>query len=143
MESKSMTDVSIRAKSAEDDEWVVSLRNRINDHVPPITVVSLRHFERVGSMAEKSHDERMVAEREGHRVGTIRLESMWWAERPGGYFVSVVVDPDLWNQGIGGRLFNWLLDRLHDLRAERAYSMVRSDRPASQEFASRRGGWKS
>jgi GNAT superfamily N-acetyltransferase len=111
----------------------------VNDHLPPITVEVYRHFDRVDRIAEKAHVEKMVAERDGEPVGTIVLEKMWWAERAGGFFGRVVVEPELWGQGIGSRMFDWVLARLKELGAERLYGNVRNDRPAALDFLAHRG----
>ena len=75
----------------------------------------------------------------GNRVGAWMLDKMWWAKRPDGFFGSVRVDPDLWNQGIGAELYDLLLARATELEAGRIYSDVREDRPNCRAFAEKRG----
>lgn len=134
-----MSDVSIRPKTAADDEWIVGLRNRIHDHLPPMSVEAFRYFETLDDLSDQAHTERLVAERHNRRVGSVVIEKMWWVERPDGYFVRLVVEPELWGQGIGSSLFEWLIGRLRQLEANRLYSNVRRDKPHSQSFASKRG----
>ncbi|HEV3309720.1 MAG TPA: GNAT family N-acetyltransferase [Chloroflexota bacterium] len=134
-----MTDLNIRKKTAEDDAWGVALGNRLNDHLPPSTVEHFRHWERVEAASEKSHTERYIAEESGQPVGSVGLEKMWWVEREGGFWVSLRVDPNREHQGIGSRLYDWLLPRLGELGANRMYANVRRDRPDAQAFAEHRG----
>jgi len=134
-----MPELLARLKTEADDEWIVSLRNRISDHLPPTTLESFRHWERVDGVVEKALTERYVIERDGVPVGAFVFEKMWWAEKPGGFFGGVSVDPDLWNQGIGGRIYELLMSRLREIGAERVYGNVRNDRPIAQEFVKKRG----
>ena len=133
----------IREKTPEDDEWLVDLRNRLGDPLPPSTVESFRHWERVDSISEKSHNERLIAERDGERVGAMVLEKMWWTERLGGFYVSINVEESRWGRGIGTALFDWAVSRLGQLQAERIYGNVRNDRPHAQQFVDRRGFQKT
>ena len=134
-----MPDLSYRLKTPEDDQWLVDTRNLISNHLPPSSVQSFRHWERVDRAAEKSHTERYLVERDGSRVGQFVVEKMWWTEKAGGFFCGLSVHPELWGQGIGSWIYEQLLARLGELKAERAYSNVRNDRPVAQSFVSKRG----
>jgi len=131
--------VTLRPKRPEDDEWIVERRNAVHDHLPPSTVEDYRHWERVENIPEKAVNERLIAERDGRRVGWMAIDKMWWTEREGGYHGSITVDPDLWNQGIGTQMYQWLVRRLTDLGAQRVYGNVREDRTAAQSFLENRG----
>lgn len=134
-----MANLAFRPKTADDDQWIVDLRNRLNDHLPPGTLESFRHWERVDAKAEHAHVERFIAERDGEHVGQMFLEKMWWVERPGGYYCGLSVVPEVWNQGIGSTLYDELVRRLRALNAERVYATIRQDRPISKAFADKRG----
>ncbi len=134
-----ISNLTIRAKTPDDDVWVVDLRNRLNDHLPPSTLESFRHWERIDRLSEHSYEERLIGECDGQRVAYFGLERLWWSKRPGSYFIYINVEPERWSQGIGSQAFDHLLARLSDLKAERAYSGVRNDRTVAQGFAERRG----
>src|SRR5579862_2374003 len=134
-----MSGLTARPKTADDDEWIIAIRNRINDHLPPTSIASFRHWERVDRVSEKAHVERYVIERGEERVGSFFLEKMWWTEKEGGYFAGISVDPRMWGQGIGAWMFDALMGRLSELKAERVYGSVRNDRPDAQGFVDRRG----
>ena len=133
----------IRPKTDDDDHAVVTLRNRISDHLPGMNVESYRHFERMDRMVEHAYSERFVAELGGDVVGAMSLERMWWTKRPGGFYSSISVEPDLWGQGIGTALYDLLMERLTALDAVRIYANVRVDRPNAWKFIESRGFTKT
>jgi mycothiol synthase len=134
-----VTELSIRPKIEADDPRIVTLRNRISDHLPPMSVEAYRHFEHIDRLVEHAYDERYVAERNGGLVAVLSLERMWWTKNPGGFYASVFVQPDLWGQGIGSTLYALLTDRLEALDADRVYANVRVDRPSASKFVEARG----
>jgi GNAT superfamily N-acetyltransferase len=138
-ERQGVTSLSVRPKTEADDARVVSLRNRISDHLPGMSVEAYRHFERIDRLVEHAHDERYVAERDGEIVGLLNLELIWWTKKPGGFYASVFVEPEVWGQGIGAALYDLLMERLRDLDADRVYANVRIDRPAALKFVEERG----
>lgn len=140
---RTITKLLIRPKTSEDDEWLVGLRNRINDHLPSMTVDIHRHWEEVDRQSEQSYNERLIAEIEDVPVGALFVEKMWWTKRPGGFHVGVRVDPARSGQGIGSRIYDHLLDRAKELQAERLYGEVREHDPHAQGFAERRGFTKT
>lgn len=138
-----MSKITIRPKYPQDDEWMLGMRSRVNDHLPPLGLEAYRHWEHVEESIENGHTERTIGERDGVRVAFLVLEKMWWVEKPGAFHGSMTVDPDLWGQGIGGEAFDWLVERARELEANRLYGNVRADRPISQAFVDHRGFTKT
>jgi GNAT superfamily N-acetyltransferase len=134
-----MEGLTIRPKRPEDDEFVVDLRNQLNDHLPPGSVANFRHWEKIDLMAENALVERQIAELNGRCVAACVIERMLRVPTPNGFFGGVSVLPELWGQGIGSRLYEGIVARLKDLGAERLYVNIRNDVPHSQQFAVARG----
>lgn len=134
-----MANVTLRPQNADDDEWAVSLSNRLSDHLPPSTVERFRHWKRIESLAQESYVERFVAEEEGTRVGSVILKKMWWTARTGNFWAAINVVPERWGHGIGSKLYSFVVERLEVLQASRVYANVRRDHANGQRFVEKRG----
>ena len=136
MNAQSLT---IRLKTPDDDQFLVELRNRLDDPLPPTSVASFRHWERVDMIPKDALVERYVAEEDGRPVGQIFLEKMRASAQPGGFYGGVRVAPEAWGRGIGRLLSDHLESRVQALDGNRLYGFVRRDRLREQAFAKARG----
>jgi GNAT superfamily N-acetyltransferase len=133
------SDVLIRERSSDDDEAIVSIRNDANPDLPPITVERYRFQADPALTPPGGVQDRFVAKRDGRVVGLYFLGGNWFVERPNTYIASVGVARSVWRQGIGGRLYQHLMERAKGLGAERLYGNVVSGDEHSLGFVERRG----
>lgn len=133
-----MSTITIRPRTPDDDHSIVVIENRLRAPFPPRTLEEYRHNVELGQREPRFEEEIKVAERDGLIVGVFSHSKQWEVETPGAYWAEMAVDPDLWGQGIGTRMFEALLARLEVAKAERIYGEVREDHAPALEFARRR-----
>lgn len=131
--------VVIRPKREDDEERLVELWNDLNPEFPPQTLERFRYYEDPANQREGAIRERYVAERDGRVVAGLFLRSNAWSQQPGGFAADIGVDQDHQGRGIGRALYDLMLPRLADLRADRILAYVRDDRPSALRFVETRG----
>ncbi|MGH2389421.1 MAG: GNAT family N-acetyltransferase [Chloroflexota bacterium] len=103
----------------------------------PVSGDELRHMET--SQPEGTLFQRIVAiDDAGWIVGTAKAGHQHW-EQEGRFFVMVIVDPMVRNQGIGSYLYETALGFIDQHRASSVESIVGEDNPAARRFAETRG----
>ena len=100
---------SIRVSTDDDAEGIVALR-REQYPFGVTTVAALRHYWRTERPEEKAL--RLVAEAGGEIVAVGRVGLNTWTTIPGAANLGLIVRRPMRGQGIGGRLYDTLMDHL-------------------------------
>jgi len=129
--------VTVRAAVSEDDEAIVAIANAASPGFPPQTVE--RYRAQNASFPQDAQLLRSVAEVDGTVAGCCHLAERFWTESDGSYDANIAVDSDLQEQGIGSRLYEWLLARARDLDVKRLYGYVYESSTDARQFAEVRG----
>lgn len=84
---------------------------------------------------------RFVVEQEGMVIATASYCETHWSYRPGKYAIDIAVHPDHQNQGIGGRIYAYILAEMADLPQppQILTSLSQEDKAASLYFLGKRG----
>lgn len=90
---------------------------------------------------EKFFFQRLMAELGGEIVATATYREPFWSYAPGKYDIQIRVLPEHQRRGIGGALYDYVMDRLGELdtKPERLLSDAREDQPHSVKFLTDRG----
>lgn len=83
--------------------------------------------------------EQHVVELDGRVVAYGTINHSEWMYHPQKFVVYLQVHPEFQNRGIGGRLYDLLLEKAAPHKPNRLISTVREDRPAAAHFARKRG----
>jgi GNAT superfamily N-acetyltransferase len=83
--------------------------------------------------------QRYLAEKDGQIVATGLLCEPWWAYKPDKYHLGILVHPDYQGQGIGGRLYDFLMEQVLNRNPQTITAQTREDKPVGIGFLSRRG----
>lgn len=141
MSGDAVNSLHIRTRSPEDDARIVEILAAVAPYWPPITVEELRRED--GMQPENASFERCVAAVEGAVVGTTSYNRIVHTDDPAVWHCQVAVDPTRWSHGIGGRLYDHLLQRVTADGARRLKCHVREDLPNAIAFLERRGFWRT
>jgi GNAT superfamily N-acetyltransferase len=137
---KSPEGLTIRAfdDSDRDYEAVVAIRNAITPDEPG-SVEGMRYEH---SIREKKYlFGRLMAELDGEIVATAIYREPFWSYAPGKYAVVIRVLPRHQRRGIGGTLYDHVMERLQEqeLKPVNLHSDAREDQPHSVRFLTKRG----
>ena len=128
--------IIIRLRQPGDDARIVELRNLAESDRPAGTVEKYRT--QLATAPTDLVAERWVAVSEGMVVGSSGLFEMRLTE-PGGFFVYIRVDPQRRRQGVGGAMYEHLIERATRARATRLYDYVYENQSVTLGFLQRRG----
>jgi GNAT superfamily N-acetyltransferase len=84
---------------------------------------------------------RLMAEFDGAIAATAIYYEPFWSYAPGKYDIQIRVLPEYQRRGIGGALYEYVMDRLNglEIKPERLLSDAREDQPHAVRFLTKRG----
>ena len=129
--------VTIRPRKPDDDQQIVDIGNRIYPQFPEESVAEFRHW--MKSRPATARHFRWVAEANGRILGHAVLSERWGTGRKDVYYAFIGIEPGNERQGIGSRLYEVLLEKATEVRAERVYAEVQEGHDQAEAFATRRG----
>lgn len=134
-----MVDVNFRLRTLDDDARIVAIRNEANPHFPPMSVGEYRYQADPANQSPNAREVRYVADMDHYVVGLYLLASMTWVKRPGTHFGSIGVDAQYRRRGIGGALYDHMMQLATEWGAKRMYGNVSEDDEHARRFIEKRG----
>ncbi len=128
--------IAIRPITDRDHAEIVTIGNSVNPDRLPRSVENFRSAIRRQpplALAQSS-----VAETGGRVVGYLWLNRLIYVPNSHVWYTELLVHPNFQGQGIGGQLYEFLLDRLAAHQAQRVRAHVREDLPVARNFAAHR-----
>jgi GNAT superfamily N-acetyltransferase len=124
--------------SDRDYEAAVAIWNAIWPDEPS-SVEGTRHANSIRD--EKYLFQRLMAELDGEIVVTAIYSEPFWSYAPGKYDIQIRVLPEYQKRGIGGTLYDYIMDRLNEQphKLVNLHSDAREDQPHSVRFLTKRG----
>lgn len=132
-----MPPITIRPRRHDDDPNLVDISNRIVPDYPPWDLDLHRYV--LDVRGKDGLSECWVAESAGAVVGMFYLEEASHLARSGVFYAGIEIDPERWNEGIGSRLYETMLERAAAMGAKRIYGEVGEDKPEALRFVQKRG----
>jgi GNAT superfamily N-acetyltransferase len=132
-----LPDITIRPANPEDDERVLAIYNTVRHDAPPTTAEAYRYW--IASRPDHAGLETWVAETDTEVAGELVAWEYWDIDGPGVWGAVVEVAEGYTRRGIGGLLYDHLLDLAAARHIHRLYGEVREDRPDGMAFATARG----
>ena len=126
-------------RSRDDDqdyEAAVAIENAIYPEEPQ-SVESWRFWD--ANRDPQYFFRRYVGEVGGRVVATAAIGHTSWTYQPGKFFVFVAVDPRCQRRGIGGAVYDYLLDELAPFEPTKFVGHAREDHEDSMQFLQNRG----
>ena len=121
-----------------DYEAVVAIWNAISPE-EPTSAEGMRYG--LSIRDKKYLFKRLMAELDGEIVATAIYREPFWSYAPGKYAVVIRVLPQHQRRGIGGTLYDYIMERLHEQKHKpvNLHSDAREDQPHSVKFLTKRG----
>jgi len=129
--------ITIRPSTDRDHAEIVTIGNGVNSDRLSRSVEGFRSA--IRSQPPAASAQSYVAEAGGKVVGHLWLNRLIYVPNPHVWYADIQVHPTVQARGIGSRLYEFLLDRLADHRAQRVRAHVREDLPVARNFAAHRG----
>lgn len=133
-----MHDFSIRPRELDDDPQIIDIRYEANPDIPPMSLEEYRF------QADPANDapgvrERCVADSNGKVLGLYVLQELSFVDRPDTFAANIGVRLSERGKGIGGSLYNHMMERVESYGATRLYGEVSEDQSTALAFVERRG----
>ncbi len=128
--------LNIRPHSQEDHPATLEIHNL---NWPDETTTLQRRLEADAKRDPRYVFERYVVELDRRVVAYGTINHHEWMFHPQKFVVYIQVHPQLQNQGIGSRLYDFLLAKVALYNPNRLISSLREDKPAAVHFAQKRG----
>ena len=124
--------------SDRDYEAVVAIWNAICP-TEPTSIEGMRYG--LSIRDKKYLFKRLMAELDGEIVATAIYREPFWCYAPGRYAVVIRVSPQYQKRGIGGTLYDYVMERLQEQKHKpvNLHSDAREDQPHSVRFLTKRG----
>jgi len=129
--------ITIRPSTDRDHAEIVTIGNSVNPDRLPRSVEDFRSA--IRRQPPLASAQSYVAETGGRVVGHLWLNRLIYVPNPHVWYTELLVHPNVQGQGIGGQLYEFLLDRLAAHQAQRVRAHVREDLPVAWNFAAHRG----
>lgn len=129
--------VAIHPSTDRDHTEIVAIGNGINPDWMARSVEDFRAA--IRSQPPAASAQSYVAEAGGKVVGHLWRNRLIYVPNPHVWYADIQVPPGARGQGIGSRLYEFLLDRLTDHQAQLVHAHVREDLPVARRFVRRRG----
>jgi len=129
--------ITIRPSADRDHAEIVTIGNSVNPDRLPRSVEDFRAA--IRSQPPAASAQSYVAEAGGKVVGHLWLNRLIYVPNPHVWYTELLVHPNVQGQGIGGQLYEFLLDRPAAHQAQRVRAHVREDLPVARNFAAHRG----
>ena len=129
--------ITIRPSTDRDHAEIVTIGNSINPDQMTRSVEDFRAA--IRSQPPAASAQSYVSADGGKVVGHLWLNRLIYVPSPHVWYADIQVPPGAQDQGIGGRLYKFFLDRLADHRAQHVHAHVREDLPVARRFVRHRG----
>ncbi len=129
--------ITIRPSTDRDHAEIVTIGNGVNSDRLSRSVEGFRSA--IRSQPPAASAQSYVAEAGGKVVGHLWLNRLIYVPNPHVWYADIQVHPGAQARGIGGQLYEFLLDCLADHRAQHVHAHVREDLSVARRFVRRRG----